>query len=34
LMAVADSLALRRADRLLEFFRKTIDVHTSYSGPH
>ena len=27
LMAVADSLALRRADRLLEFFRKTIDVH-------
>ena len=29
LMAVAGGLALGRPDRLLEFFRETIDVHVS-----
>jgi hypothetical protein len=27
LMSVSGGLALRRPDRLLEFFRETIDVH-------
>jgi hypothetical protein len=28
-MALSGGLALRRPDRLLEFFRETIDVHIS-----
>ena len=30
LMAIAHGLGLPRADRLLEFFRETIEVHTYY----